>query len=149
MDAVQVEKRGCIWLVRLLSPNTCTPSTQQPNRHFLSERCLAPNSFPANQQPNRLTSNCPSLRDRLRSWVISYQVQMTRQRCSCLWCSAPASISRVSTLSATDQGRSLSKSGARLVCACLPICRRHSLGLDDFPTSNTLSWMPVRPTLSL
>jgi hypothetical protein len=38
------EKRGCIWLVRLLSPNTCTPSTQQPNRHPLSERCLAPNS---------------------------------------------------------------------------------------------------------
>jgi hypothetical protein len=38
------EKRGCIWLVRLLSPNTCTPSTQQPNRHPLSERFLAPNS---------------------------------------------------------------------------------------------------------
>jgi hypothetical protein len=38
MDGVQVEKRGCIWLVRLLSPNTCTPSTQQPTRHPLSQR---------------------------------------------------------------------------------------------------------------
>jgi hypothetical protein len=82
MDGVQVEKRGCIWLVRLLSPNTCTPSTQQPTRHPLNERFLAPNASFQSGNQSRFTSNSSFQRDHIRLWVPSYRIQTANQKCS-------------------------------------------------------------------
>lgn len=134
----------------MLSSNTCTPSTQQPNRHFLSERCLAPNSVVQ-------SSNMPVFLPTVLLVAIDYDLgnldpgQNDEPEVFLFMVFLDRFQSHASPLCRHLMRAFSIKSGAPWACACRSAASLSaSCHRDHLPTSNILHysvhWMPFRST---
>jgi len=147
-----MEKRGCIWLVSLLSCNTYTPSTQQRSVIRLdSERRHLPNSF-SPMQHTKPSSFQLSFSKKSNSIIVSILH-------SSLWLSRKPSVPpRKPPAPSCDRFPSASiafvlyhsRTRISLIGLCLSICRQ-SLDFNNLPASNSVRGLllltPVRRTI--